>query len=237
MRCMTLALRVLGSASTKRMSRGLSGLPSSAATRFSSAWRRGSSAACPAFSTQKATTSWSLIGWGTPMAADSLTAGMGVEDRLHLGRSQPLARHLDGVVAPPKDVPQAVVVDGGEVAVHPRARDAVPVGVEVALTVLPEAARHPDPRLADYQLAHRAAHRVAVGVHHVGIHAGHRAAEGAGLERRQEVAAHDAAADFRPARVVDDRLAPFEHGVKEPQPRFGIPGAAGRADHAQACDV
>ena len=56
-----------------------------------------------------------------------------------------------------------------------------PVGVEVALRVAPEAARHADPRLADDQLADFAAHGLAVLVHHVGGHAGQRAGEAHGL--------------------------------------------------------
>ena len=71
----------------------------------------------------------------------------------------------------------------GPIAVDPDVREPRPVGVEVAVAVLPEALRHPDPGLADDQLSDRAAHRVAVFIDHIGIHARHRPAEGARFDR------------------------------------------------------
>ena len=130
---------------------------------------------------------------------------MGHRRRLHLGRTDPLARHLDRVVRPAGDVPEAVVVDPRPVAMDPGPRQAAPVRFEIPIRVAPEALGHPGPRLADDQLPHLAPQRVAVGVHHVGGHAGARAGERAGGDRRDRRAAHDPAADLGSARVVDDR--------------------------------
>ena len=75
-----------------------------------------------------------------------LHGGVRGRRRLHLGRADPLARHLEGVVRAPADEPVAVVVDLRPVAVHPDTGEAAPVGLEVALRVAPEAARHARPR-------------------------------------------------------------------------------------------
>ena len=125
--------------------------------------------------------------------------------RLHLRRTDALARHLDRVVGAAGDVPEAVVVDPRPVAVDPDPRQAAPVRVEIPIRIAPEALGHPGPRLADDQLPHLAAQRIAVRVHHVGRHAGARAGERARGDGRDGRAAHDPAADLGPARVVDDR--------------------------------
>src|SRR5881409_3695985 len=106
------------------------------------------------------------------------------------------ARDLQRVVAAPLDVPVAVVIDARPVAVLPYATPATPIRREVAtalvLRVLPEAARHPRPRLANDELAHGAAHRTAALVDDVGVHARHRSDERTRLDRRPGRAAHDA---------------------------------------------
>ena len=66
-------------------------------------------------------------------------------------------------------VPVAVLVDRGPVAVRPDAREAAPVRLEVALGVAPDAARHPGPRPPADELADLAAHRLPVGVEHVHV--------------------------------------------------------------------
>src|SRR5690606_27861293 len=121
--------------------------------------------------------------------------------------------------------------------VRPDAGEAVPVRVEVALAVAPEAARHADPRLPDDQLADGPAHGLAVLVHHVRVHPDDRAGEGAGLERRQERPADDPAGDLGATGVVQDRLAAFEDVLEEPAPALRVPRAAGRADGAEAREV
>src|SRR5438270_13305265 len=68
------------------------------------------------------------------------------QDRLHLGRPQPLAGDLERVVGAAEDVPKLVAgIDVGPVAVDPDAFEAAPVGGHVALTVLPEAVGHAHP--------------------------------------------------------------------------------------------
>src|SRR6476659_8527278 len=65
--------------------------------------------------------------------------GVPHQDRLHLGGAYALARDLEGVVRAALDEPEAILVDDGPVAVHPHAGPARPVGLEVALRILPEA--------------------------------------------------------------------------------------------------
>src|SRR2546430_8128748 len=116
--------------------------------------------------------------------------------RLHLRGTDSFARDLQRVVAAPLDIPVAVVVDARPVAVLPYATPATPIRREVAtalvLRVLPEAARHPRPRLTNDELAHGAAHRTAALVDDVGVHARHRSDERTRLDRRPGRAAHDA---------------------------------------------
>ncbi len=120
---------------------------------------------------------------------------------------------------------------------HPHPRPARPVGVEIALPVAPEAARHADPRRANDQLADLVAHGVARGVDHVGGHAGAGRGECRRLQRQDGVAHDDAAADLRAAGVVDDRPPPLTHDVEQPQPRVGVPRLAGAAEDADARQV
>ena len=81
---------------------------------------------------------------------------------LHLGRADPLAGDLEGVVRSAVDVPVAIGVDGGPVAVDPQSRDPAPVGLEVALAS--GSAQNPrvipGQRLPDGQLADGAADRI-----------------------------------------------------------------------------
>ncbi len=140
---------------------------------------------------------------------------MGHQYRLHLGRAKPLAGHLDRVVGAAEDVPHAVLVDGRPVAMDPHARPARPVGVEIALPVAPEAARHADPRGADDQLAHLPAHGLAVAVHHIGGHAGARRGEGGRLQRQQLVDHRLPRDQVDVLAVADEHLVDFlaEHRV------------------------
>ena len=87
----------------------------------------------------------------------------------------------------------------------PNIRPARPVGFDVAGIVLPEAARPADPRRADHQLADASSHGPPLFIDDVGRHARAGSGEGAGLERQQRIAHHDAAGDLGAAGVVDDR--------------------------------
>src|SRR4051812_23218652 len=123
--------------------------------------------------------------------------------RLDLRRSDTFAGDLERVVAAALDEPVAVLIDHGPVAVDPGAWNSRPVGLDVTVRILPEAARHARQRLSQRQLAHHAAHRISVSVDYVGRGAHAGSAEGRWLDRRHQVAAHDAAADLGAAAVVD----------------------------------
>ena len=220
-RRMTLALRVFGRSRTNSIAFGLQRLAQSVDHERRQARRRARrSPSDPGRSTQKQTSAWPFISSGTPMAAASSTAGCVNEHRFDLGRADPLAGDLDRVVRAPEDVPEAVLVDRCPVAVHPDVREARPVRLQVALGVVPEAARHADPRRADDQLADLIAHGPAL---HRRRHQRRCQAEGRrtrGLERRQDVAGDEPAGDLGAARVVDDRQPPAADDVEEPAPRL-----------------
>src|SRR5262249_35354266 len=91
--------------------------------------------------------------------------------------------------------------------------------------------------LANHQLAHLIAHRLAQLVDYIRRHAWHRAREGAGLDRLNRGAADDAAGDLRAARVVDDGAASAADHLERPVPRAGVPWLATGADDAQLAQV
>src|SRR5439155_16528616 len=106
------------------------------------------------------------------------------------------AGDLERVVAPPLDVPVALVIDARPIAVDPGVRKARPIGLEIAAflgrRIAPEAARHARPGLADDELAHRTAHGPALLVEHIRGHSRAWADERARLDRRPSGAADDA---------------------------------------------
>ena len=128
-------------------------------------------------------------------------------------------------------------VDAREVAVPPHVRPARPVRLEVALAVVPQAARHPRPRLRAHELADLAAHRAAVVVEHVDRHAERGTAERARRQRLHDVRREEARADLGAARDVDDRAAAAADDVEVPAPRRFVPRLAGRREHAQRRQV
>src|SRR5438093_6713887 len=103
--------------------------------------------------------------------------------RLDLRGTDPFPRNLQRVVAAAVDVPESIVVDPRPVAVDPDVWEASPIRRQVVLGGVPEAPRHPWPRLPDDELAHRAAHGAATLVAHVRSDAGHGARKGGRLER------------------------------------------------------
>ena len=148
-----LPLRVLGSSATNRTPSGANDLPSASATRSHSSARRESLGSWPGWVTtkQRMTSPLTLCGNADRgRLGDGLVAG---EDRLDLGRPQPLAGHLDRVVAAAVEEPVAVLVDRGPVAVDPDVRPSRPVGRQVALGVAPDPPRHRRPGLGADQLA------------------------------------------------------------------------------------
>src|SRR5439155_20178401 len=150
-------------------------------------------------------------------------ARMGGRGSLDLGRADALAADLQRVVRPSADVPVAVVVDDRPVAVDPDRGHPAPVRLDVAIRVEPEATRHPRLGRPDDELADLAAERLAGRIDDVGGRPDAWAVERRWLDRGQEVAADDAAADLRAARVVHDRRPPTAHPAQRPPPAGGTP--------------
>src|SRR5712664_4803106 len=140
----------------------------------------------------------------------------------------PLTCHLEGVVAAAFDVPESVVVDARPVTVHPHIRKAAPVGREVFLGIAPEPSRHAGPRLANDELAYRAAQRAALRVRDVGRDPRHWAGKRGRLERRPRRAAEDTTRALGAARVIDEGDALLTRDAEVPPPRLRIPGLTGR---------
>ena len=127
--------------------------------------------------------------------------------RLELGRPDALAGDVQRVVGAPVQVPVAVLVDRGPVAVRPHAGEAPPVRLEIALVVAPEAARHPRPRPAADELADLAAQRVPLPIDDVHVQAERREAERDRLDRLGDHRRQEARADLGAAGDVHDRRA------------------------------
>ena len=109
-----------------------------------------------------------------------------------------------------------------------------PVRLHVALAVAPEAAghaRHAAPRMTSSPTRPRTGSPGLVDDVRGGPDA--RPRERRRLDRPDDVAADDAAADLGPAAVVDDRAAPLADLAEVPPPRLRVPRLAGRAEHAQ----
>ena len=158
---------------------------------------------------------------------------MGIDQRFDFSRPEPLAGDVDGVVAAPQDVPHAVLVDGTEIAVYPYAIKTAPVGIQIALVVAPEAARHSDPWLTDNQVAHLPAHGVAELVDDIGVHTRNWPAKGCRFERCEKATGQNAAAYLCAAGIVEDRLAAIEHILEHPAPTGWSPRASGGTDCPQ----
>ena len=157
---------------------------------------------------------------------------------LDLGRPDALAGHVERLVGAPEHEPLAVVVELGPVAVAPDARVHRPVGLEVALRVAEHAAGHRRPRLLADELADRAAHRLAVGVEDVDVHAQRRAAERARpSSARPDTATRNAPpTSVPPEKLISGRL-PSPTVSAEPAVGVLVPRLAGGAEDAQRRQV
>src|SRR5438067_6234393 len=116
--------------------------------------------------------------------------------RFDLGRSDSLAGELDRIVGASKNEARVLVVHHRPIAVDPDLRPARPICVEVTSGILPEPASHPDPRLADYQLANGAANRLPPIVDDVGVDPGNRTGKRARFEGRDGESTNNAAANL-----------------------------------------
>ena len=162
------AERVFGSASTRTTREGLNGRPSSWATSSRELARERPRP--PPGATTEAPDGLALGVVGHADHRRLRHRRMRDQHRLHLGRPEPLAGDVDRLVGAPEQEPLAVLVDLRPVAVAPDAREHGPVGLDVAVGVAPDAARHPRPRLLADELAHLAAHGLPGGVEHVHVH-------------------------------------------------------------------
>ena len=228
------ALRVFGSAVVKRTSAGAKALPSSSAQRARRRARSSSLGSLPGAQHAEAPHDLALdlvrhadrAGLGDRRVAD--------ERRLVLGRADALAGDVERVVGAAVQEPVAVGVDRRPVAVRPDAGEAPPVGLEVALGVAPDAARHAPARAACRRA--RRPRRAA------GARPGRRRpspCRAAALRacracaRRYGGSAEEGGGDLGAARDVHDRLGAAADALEEPQPRIGVPGLAGRAERPQ----
>src|SRR5206468_12175488 len=75
------------------------------------------------------------------------------QNRFHFGGTEPLAGYFNRVIAAAQNVPESIVIGRGPIAVDPDVGKSRPIGVDVTLSIFPEAARHSNPRLADYEFA------------------------------------------------------------------------------------
>ena len=173
----TLALRVFGSAVVNRTTLGRNDRPRCAATRSASSARSASSGVTPARGDDQRPQRLALHLVGHPDRRRLHHRRVGHQGRLHLGRAEPLAGHLDGVVAATVQVP-AAVLDRRPVTVHPHVGPTVPVRLEVALGRLPQSPGHAGPRTGAHQLADLLPHGLALLVVDVDRHAERRTAEG-----------------------------------------------------------
>ena len=158
---------------------GLNALPSSSLTAADTETASSADGSLPGSRQQKIHAVSPFTSWGTPIAAASRTAGTADRGGLELGGADPLACDVQRVVGAPVQVPEAVCVDGGPVAVHPDAGDARPVRLDELLGVAPEAARHARERPADNELTDLAGadERLAGVVDYVHRHAERRPAD------------------------------------------------------------
>jgi hypothetical protein len=175
--------------------------------------------------------------WGTPIAAASTTAGWAVAAASTSAGPTRLPRDLQGVVGAAADVPVAV-------GVHDRQSPWTQVPGK-RLQWSRRSGRGPpqNPRVMPgsgariTQLTDGAPERPALRIRDVRGRCPGRAVERGRPDRREEVAADDAAADLRAAGVVDDRRPASADLAEEPRPRLGVPRLAGRAEDTERAQV
>src|SRR5215475_7260354 len=118
---------------------------------------------------------------------------MANQNRFNFGWAEALAGNLDRVVGATQNVPETIFIDSSPIAVDPDIWESTPIGLQIALRILPKSARHTDPRLADDELANLPAYRSSFFIHHIGVDARHGSGKSARLERRENVAYDEAA--------------------------------------------
>src|ERR1017187_7935237 len=160
-------------------------------------------------------------------------AGVQHHGLFHFRGTHLAAGHVHGFIGATVQEPVAVFIHAGPIAVIPHAGEPRPVGVDVALRVVPDAARHGRRRARADQVAFAGTHGSAVFIHHFGGHAGRGAAERAGLERLNGKREEEASDGFSAAGNIDDGTAAVAHAFEEPEPGSFVPGLAGGTEQAQ----
>src|SRR5205085_7024747 len=104
---------------------------------------------------------------------------------------------------------------------------AIPIGIQVAIRVAPDAARHRRPRLRADELPDLAGrHGPAVRPPHADVHPEGGATERARLQLVDRKWREEARADLRPAGEVDDREPAAADGAEQPLVRIRVPRLA-----------
>src|SRR5660398_333337 len=147
------------------------------------------------------------------------------ESRFYLRRTCATPGYLDGVVRPPLEEPEAILVHVGPISMEP---DIFPKAGEIRLNVpvrvIQETLGHGGSRTPAEQISQLAPHRFHCVIHAVHRHAQTGTAEGRGLEGGDGKGHEEAAHNLRPPRDVDDGNAASTHMLKEPPVRVRIPG-------------
>ncbi len=160
------------------------------------------------------------------------------QGRLHLRRADAVPGDEQHVVGPALNPEVAVLVAPGHVAGAVPAGKAFPVQAAVAFVVVVHPAGHGGPRALQHQQAAASRrHGAAVLVHHLGLDAGQRPGDRAGLQQRHGQGAEHDHAGFRLPPGVQHRAAAAPHVAVEPQPRLRADGFAHRAQQAQGGQV
>ena len=131
----------------------------------------------------------------------------------------------------------AVLVNESPITMPPDIRPLRPVSLQVTVGVFPESSRHSNPGLSYGELSHFVPKRRAGLIQDIGCDAWARSAEGAGLYRSDGISHQDPSRDLRATGVIDDG-DPFPPDLfKQPEPRPGIPGFAGRSENSERREV
>ena len=144
------------------------------------------------------------------------------EDFLDLRRAQALAGDFDRVVGAAENVEEPLFIMQREITVDPLARARAPVGIQVALVVVPEGLRHPDERRPDRQLADRSDQRVALVVDHIGRHRGAGRVERRGGDGLDDDAREQRAGGLGAPGHIDHRAGAAAEVLLEPLKVHGV---------------
>src|SRR5919204_540375 len=161
-----------------------------------------------------------------------------LDDRVQLARSEPDAAAVEGGVRAAGDDAAAALGEHDPVALAPDAGVEVEVrgAVALAVGVVPEAHRHRRHRLGDHHLAELADDRLALLVERLDVDAQAAARDLAVVDRLQEAARHECAADVGAAAAVDEADVGAELLV-DVVVALGRQGRAREAERADARQV